>query len=104
MLIVYLGCYTLIAPSEKSKDCSRTRKNSIIYQRTWLSSIVKDIRKGTPYRKVERTWWIRGQNRSLKRALIPDRQLKIAEPESKPVKYFQEDSNLSHHLEGKRAG
>ena len=40
----------------------------------------------------------------LKRALIPDRQLKISEPESKPVKYLQEDSNLIHHLEGKRAG
>ena len=35
---------------------------------------------------------------------FPDRQLNISEPESKPVKYFQEDSNLSHHLEGKRAG
>ncbi|XP_046765521.1 uncharacterized protein CLC2DL4 isoform X7 [Gallus gallus] len=29
MLMMYLGCYTLIAPSEKSKDGSRTRKNSL---------------------------------------------------------------------------
>ena len=40
-------------------------------------------------------------NRSLKRALIPDRQLKISEPESKPVKYFKEDSNLINDLEGR---
>ena len=39
----------------------------------------------------------------MKRALIPDRQLKISEPESKPVKYFKEDSNLINDLEGKRA-
>ena len=70
-------------------------------QRAWLSSIVKDIRKGTPYRKVERRWWIREQNRSLKRALIPDHQLKIAEPESKPVKCFKVDSNLINDLEGR---
>ena len=37
----------------------------------------------------------------LKRALIPDRQLKILEPESKPVKYFKEDSNLINDLEGR---
>ena len=29
MLMMYLGCYTLIAPSEKSRDGSRTRKNSL---------------------------------------------------------------------------
>ena len=40
-------------------------------------------------------------NRSLKRALIPDRQLKIAEPESKPVKCFKVDSNLINDLEGR---
>ena len=82
----------------------KEKQPDVNQQRAWLSSIVKDIRKGTPYWKLERRWWIRGQSRSLKRALIPDRKLKIAEPESKPVKYFQEDSNLSHHLEGKRAG
>ena len=43
----------------------------------WLPSIVKDIRKGTTYRKVERTWWIRGQSRSLKRALIPDHKHRL---------------------------
>ena len=37
----------------------------------------------------------------MKRALIPDRQLKISEPESKPVKYFKEDSNLINDLEGR---
>lgn len=29
MLMMYLGCYTLIAPSEKSRDGSHTRKNSL---------------------------------------------------------------------------
>ena len=37
----------------------------------------------------------------MKRALITDRKLKISEPESKPVKYFKEDSNLINDLEGR---
>ena len=37
----------------------------------------------------------------MKKALIPDRKLKISEPESKPVKYFKEDSNLINDLEGR---
>ena len=37
----------------------------------------------------------------MKKALIPDGKLKISEPESKPVKYFKEDSNLINDLEGK---
>ena len=37
----------------------------------------------------------------MKRALIPDRKHKIAEHESKPVKYFKEDSNLINDLEGR---
>ena len=37
----------------------------------------------------------------MKRALISDHKLKISEPESEPVKYFQEDSNLINDLEGR---
>jgi len=37
----------------------------------------------------------------LKKALIPVGKLKISEPESEPVKYFKEDSNLSNDLEGR---
>ena len=37
----------------------------------------------------------------MKKALIPDRKLKISEPESKPVKYFKGDSNLINDLEGR---
>ena len=37
----------------------------------------------------------------MKRALILDGKLKISEPESKPVKYFKEDSNLNNDLEGR---
>ena len=37
----------------------------------------------------------------MKKALIPDGKLKISEPESEPVKYFKEDSNLINDLEGR---
>ena len=47
----------LLTHKEKQPDVNQ--------QRAWLSSIVKDIRKGTPYRKVERRWWIRGFNEQV---------------------------------------
>ena len=55
----------LIGPAEESKDCSHTRKNSmmLIYHRAWLLYIVKNIRKVTLYRKLGIRWWIRWQNR-----------------------------------------
>ena len=37
----------------------------------------------------------------MQRALIPDGKLKISEPQSEPVKYFKEDSNLINDLEGR---
>ena len=79
MLIMYLGCYTLIAPSEKSKDGSHTRKNS--------------MQEGNTVQETGGKMVDRGQNRQLKGALIPDGKLKISEPESEPVKYSEEGRN-----------
>ena len=69
--MMYWGCYTLIAPSEKSKDGSCTRKNS--------------MQEGNTVQETGGKMVDRGQNRQLKGALIPDGKLKISEPESEPV-------------------
>jgi len=79
MLMMYLGCYTLIAPSEKSRDGSHTRKNS--------------LQEGNTVQETGGKMVDRGQIRQLKRALSPDGKLKVSEPESEPVKYTEEGRN-----------
>ena len=67
----------------------KEKQPDVNQQRAWLPSIVKDIRKGTPYRKLERRWWIRGQSRSLKRALIPDRNQRLQSTILVPAKGYK---------------